>query len=193
MYKERREKLRQQMPDYSITVMFSGRPVHGDGDEFYPFKVNRTFYYFTGIERDNMTLVMFKHPGKVQEILFIEPFDPVMAKWVGAKMLPEEAKEISGVADVRFVDELEGTLNSFISNYGKFETITLCGELSKMELHQKLWVSERFNTLKREYPDVVVKNIAANTARLRMVKDEEEIKLMKKAIAVTNNGIKAMM
>ena len=193
MYKERREKLRQQMPDYSITVMFSGRPVHGDGDEFYPFKVNRTFYYFTGIERDNMTLVMFKHPGKVQEILFIEPFDPVMAKWVGAKMLPEEAKEISGVADVRFVDELEGTLNSFISNYGKFETITLCGELSKMELHQKLWVSELFNTLKREYPDVVVKNIAANTARLRMVKDEEEIKLMKKAIAVTNNGIKAMM
>ena len=33
MYKERREKLRQQMPDYSITVLFSGRPVHGDGDE----------------------------------------------------------------------------------------------------------------------------------------------------------------
>ena len=53
MYKERREKLRQQMPDYSITVMFSGRPVHGDGDEFYPFKVNRTFYYFTGIERQH--------------------------------------------------------------------------------------------------------------------------------------------
>ena len=193
MYKERRERLRQQMPEYSITVMFSGRPVHGDGDEFYPFKVNRTFYYFTGIDRDNMTLVMFKRPDQVQEILFIEPFDPVMAKWVGAKMLPEEATEISGVADVRFVDELENTLNSFISNYGKFETITLCGELSKMELHQKLWVSELFNTIKQAYPDVVVKNIAANTARLRMVKDEEEIKLMKKAIAVTNNGIKAMM
>lgn len=193
MFKERRESLLKTLPDYSVTVLYSGKPQHSIGDEIYPFKVDRSFFYFTGIDASNMSLVLFKLPTASQQILFIEPFDPVMAKWVGAKMLPEEATQISGITDIRYVDALEDTLSRLISNYGKFSPITLCGELSKMELHQNWPVTDLFNMLKTQHPDVVVRNICANTARLRMVKDEEEISQMKKAIHVTNEGIKAMM
>ena len=124
MYKERREKLQRQLPDYSITVLYSGKAPHSIGDEVYPFKVDRSFYYYTGINEQNMTLMIFKLPKAVQEILFIEPFDPVMAKWVGAKMLPKEATEISGIRDVRYVEEIEGAISRLVSNYGKFAPIT---------------------------------------------------------------------
>ena len=193
MFKERREKLLATLPDYSVTVIYSGKPQHSIGDEIYPFKVDRSFFYFTGIEASNMTLVLLRLPSRSQQLLFIEPFDPVMAKWVGAKMLPEEAAKISGITEIRYVDELEDTLSSIISNYGKLNPITLCGELSKMDLHQSWPVTDLFNMLKTRHPDVTVRNICANTARLRMVKDAEEIKQMKKAISVTNEGIKAMM
>ena len=193
MFKERREKLQRQLPDYSITVLYSGKAPHSIGDEVYPFKVDRSFYYYTGINEQNMTLVFFKLPKAVQEILFIEPFDPVMAKWVGAKMLPAEATEISGIRDIRYVEEIDEAISRLVSNYGKFESITLCGELSKMELNQSWPVSDLFNKIRNRHPDVNVRNIAALTARMRMVKDEEEIRLMKKAISVTNEGIKAMM
>ena len=57
MFKERREKLQRQLPDYSITVLYSGKAPHSIGDEVYPFKVDRSFYYYTGINEQNMTLV----------------------------------------------------------------------------------------------------------------------------------------
>ena len=128
MFKERRERLLKTLPEYSITVLYSGKPQHSIGYEIYPFKVDRSFFYFTGIDASNMSLVLFKLPSGSQQILFIEPFDPVMAKWVGAKMLPEEATSISGIKDIRYVDALEDTLSRLISNYGKFSPVTLCGK-----------------------------------------------------------------
>ena len=193
MFKERREKLLETLPVYSVTVLYSGKAPYSIGDEQYPFKVDRSFFYFTGIEEQNMSLVLVKLPKGSQQTLYIEPFDPVMAKWVGGKMLPKEATEISGITDIRYVTDLEESISRTISNYGKFDTITLCGELSKMELNQSWPVADLFNKIKKQHPDVAVKNIFANTARLRMVKDEFEISQMKKAIDVTDQGIRAMM
>ena len=75
-YKLRREKLLEMLPEYSITVMYSGVAPYSIGDEKYPFKVDRSFYYFTGIERENLYLVLIKlSAAKSSEMLFIEPFD----------------------------------------------------------------------------------------------------------------------
>ena len=78
-YKLRREKLLEMLPEYSITVMYSGVAPYSIGDEKYPFKVDRSFYYFTGIERENLYLVLIKlSAAKSSEMLFIEPFDEKM-------------------------------------------------------------------------------------------------------------------
>ena len=66
-------------------------------DEEYEFSVDRNFYYYTGIDREHMILVLKKlKEGTMAEELYIEPFDEVMAKWVGARMRENEAREISG-------------------------------------------------------------------------------------------------
>ena len=57
MHKERREKLQRQLPDYSITVLYSGKAPHSIGDEVYPFKVDRSFYYYTGINDLKLDLI----------------------------------------------------------------------------------------------------------------------------------------
>lgn len=193
MYKERREKLIEQLPQYSITVFKSGTASYNIGDEMHEFDVDRTFYYYTGLDNQNLNLVFIKLPRGTQTVLYIEPFDPVMAKWVGGRIQAEEATEISGIEDVRFNDTLEQTINGIVSNFGMLHPITLCGELSKMELTQSWPVTDLFNKVRNSYPDVMVRNICELTHRQRMVKDEEEIRQMKKAIAVTNAGIKAMM
>ena len=91
-YKLRREKLLEMLPEYSITVMYSGVAPYSIGDEKYPFKVDRSFYYFTGIERENLYLVLIKlSAAKSSEMLFIEPFDEKMTveylkgKWAKCK------------------------------------------------------------------------------------------------------------
>ena len=193
MFQERREKLFESLPEYSISILMAGKASYNIGDETHPFDVNRSFYYLTGLDNENLVLMLVKM-GKVnQTILFIEPFDPVMAKWVGGKIMAKEASEISGIKDVRYVEQLKSTIAMYLNNYGKIHQFTLCGELSKQEFDQPWPLADLFNEVRKQYPDVLVKNIFENTARLRMVKEEYEIENMCKAISVTDAGIKAMM
>lgn len=193
MLAERREKLLKELPDYSITLFRSGEAPYSLGDEKYPFEIDRTFYYYTGLDRENLNLMLIKTPKMQQTVLFIEPFDPVMAKWVGGRILREEASEISGIKDVRYNDQLEETISRMIGFLEKSQPVTLCGELSKMELNQNWPLADLFNKIRERHPAVTVRNIAGLTGAARMVKDEEEVELIRKAIAVTNQGIKAMM
>ena len=193
MYQERREKLLATLPEYSITILMSGKAAYNIGDERHPFDVDRSFFYYTGLDNENLVLMFVKTARMNQTILFIEPFDPVQAKWVGGKILADEAREISGIKDVRYVDSLKDTIAMYINHYGKLNQFTLCGELSKQEYDQPWPVADLFNEIRKYNPDVQIRNIAANTTRMRLVKDADEIEKMRKAISVTNAGIKAMM
>ena len=192
-YKERRERFLATLPDYSITVLMSGEAAYNIGDERHPFDVNRSFFYYTGLDNENLVLVFVKTPKFVRTILFIEPFDPVMAKWVGGKILPDEAREISGIEEIEYVDSLKETIFMYVNRFGILHPFTLCGELSKMDLDQPWPVTDLFNQIKKNCPDVQIKNISENTTRMRLVKDADEIEKMRKAISCTNAGIKAMM
>ncbi len=193
MYAERRKKLLESLPIYSISVFMAGEAPYGVGDERYPFSVNRTFYYLTGLDKEKMMLMLVKVPNATREILFIEPFDPVMAKWVGGKMLPEEAKEISGINEVMFLEDFDRVINMILAMQGMSHPFTLCGVLSKQQFDQPWAISDLFNRIKNNYPECQVLNICEYTYKMRMVKDDYEIARMKKAINVTNAGIKAMM
>lgn len=87
IYSARRQKLLENKPVNSMVVIFSGRAPMKSLDEAYPFDVDRNFFYLTGIERENMILVMRKdYLGHYSESLYIEPYDEWLAKWVGGRM-----------------------------------------------------------------------------------------------------------
>ena len=162
-YKLRREKLLEMLPEYSITVMYSGVAPYSIGDEKYPFKVDRSFYYFTGIERENLYLVLIKlSAAKSSEIATIEdiakqdyiltpgryvgiaeqkddgePFDEKMAKWVGGKIKEDEAREISSIEDIRYVQSLQDDIFYYIHRLGQANSFTLCGNLDKEEISEE--------------------------------------------------------
>ena len=97
MYQTRRNKLAAMLPENAILFVLSGKQHFGVGDEMLPFSVNRSFYYLTGLDRDNMMYMLVKNNGKATDMLVIERNDEMMAKWVGAKVLPHEAREVSGI------------------------------------------------------------------------------------------------
>ena len=80
-YEQRRQKLLEDKSGPCMVLIFSGRAPMRSADESYSFSVDRNFYYLTGIERENMILVMTKDmAGNCAEMLYIEPFDEVKAK-----------------------------------------------------------------------------------------------------------------
>lgn len=186
-YKERRKKVYEQMEDKSILVLYSGDALHCSADAYHPFEANRQFFYLTGIRRENMALVIEKCGEKLEETLFIEPIDASIERWVGKKMTQDEAKEVSGVETVMFMDSLEAVLDRIMNRRLParvyFDTYR----------HQKCDLPD-FNLVKAQefakaYPGVAIGNIYPVVAALRMIKDEDEIKVTKEAIKVTEDAL----
>ncbi len=186
-YKERRKKVYDQMEDKSILVLYSGDALHISADAYQHFEANRQFFYLTGIRRENMALIIDKCGESLEEILFIEPIDESVERWVGKKMTQEEAKEVSGIENISMIDSLEATLdrimNRKLPNKVYFDTYR----------YQKNDLPD-FNLVKAQefakaYLGTMVGNIYPVVAALRMIKDEEEVKVTKEAIKVTEAAL----
>lgn len=186
-----RKKVMNEVMDNSITVLFAGRTIYKSGDEEYEFIANKNFTYLTGITRENIVLVLSKIDGKVNEMLFIERPDPVMARWVGEKLSAEEAEKLSGITDIRFIESMNSDLALLLNRYA-INTIYL--DLERQEWDIPLTLAQRFSKkINEKYPYIKINNIYNNISKLRMIKDEQEINTMRDAISITKKGIYNMM
>ena len=95
MSNERRIQYANHVNDQSISIIFSGFAPVRTADEFYPFTVNRNFYYLTGLDQENVCLVIIKGANQVKSYLFLEPIDPIKALWDGAGLTFEEAAKLT--------------------------------------------------------------------------------------------------
>lgn len=185
-----RKKLMEGIEDNSVVVMFAGEAPHMSADENYDFVPNRNFLYLTGIDREHVILMMTKHSGNVEETLFIEKSDPIMAKWVGERISKEEAGETSGVEKILYLDYFDDSVNML--GFANYENLFL-------DLERRSWVSMQSisqlfaKNIAEKYPSFKVKNIYNSIRDMRMIKSGGELECIKKAIDITNEGIKTMM
>lgn len=190
-YIRNRKGLADYMEDESILIMFAGRAPYKSADETYPFTPNRNFYYLTGIDRENIILVMTKRKGIVSETLFIEESDPVMARWVGEKMTEAEAREASGITNI---DYTKNFYNYFGSILSRFQYNNLYLDLERQEWEISATEAQKFaKEAKERYPYFNIRNIYYKLSDIRSIKTKEEVELIKKAIDVTKRGIEALM
>lgn len=194
-YIARRERLMQAIPDNAMVCIFSGSAPMKSLDEGYPFSVDRSFFYLTGIQRENMVLVLKKsYAGQVSQALYIEPYDEVLAKWVGGRMKAEEATAISGIDTVCDLGDFSAHLNSLIER---------SRGLGKFQVWLDLWryTADQADTpahtlakrLQSRYPAVEIQDIFGVLAALRSRKDPQELAQMAVAQEHTRVAIEAML
>lgn len=185
-----RQRLMEGIEDNSAVIMFAGEAPHMSADASYDFVPNRNFLYLTGIDREHLILMMVKSKGKVEETLFIEESDPIMAKWVGERIGKEEASRISGVEKIQYLNQFDGAVNSL--GNANYESIYLDLERRAWESMQS--VSQLFaKDIMDKYPSFRIKNIYNSIRDLRVIKSSEELDCIKNAIDITYEGIKSMM
>ncbi len=199
MLLKRRESYIEHIENQSMSIFFSGHAPLKSADQFYPFVVNRNFFYLSGLNQENLCLVIMKGAGKSDTYLFIEKIDPVKALWDGAGMTFEEAAEKAAIPleNVRDITSLE----TFIAQMLSTSRRALYGELSHIyldleRLNEKVPATESIqfaHRLKSLYPQI---NLCSNQmilAEMRTIKDASEVEDMKKAIAITKVGLERIM
>ncbi len=187
---KRRKSLFDKIDDNSIAVFFAGEAPVKRGDEFYPFSPERNFYYLSGLDNQRLILVMIKNEEDKEEILFIERFDEIKAKWVGPVIKKEECREKTNIENIKYLDEFEEEISSIIFNK-KIENIYL--NLENRYFKASSPDFDMAQNIIKNYPYIKIKNIYTVLSEFRTIKDEQEIKNIKKAIDITCEGIYEMM
>jgi Xaa-Pro aminopeptidase len=180
--KERRRKLFYSMDDKSVMVLFSGVAPYKSRDEKYQFTPNKNFLYLTGLDKEKMILVVQKDGEKITETLYIEKDDPQLAKWMGHKI---------SVEDIKYYENFENDLGRIMSQ--KYEKVYLDLEKQGWDDPITTLPLELVKDLKVKYPSIRIKNIYHQISELRIIKDNEEIENIKRAITITKNGIYNMV
>lgn len=195
LYLQRRKKLLENKQGPCMVCIFSGKAPMRSADEAYAFSVDRSFYYLTGIDRENMVLVLSKGmDDTIAETIYIEPYDEFLAKWVGGRMKADEVTEISGITAVSDVSRFTGRVAGFLDTYRGVRKCSVWLDLWRYEEQQADTHAHQFAAwLRSRYPAVEINEIYGDLAAMRAVKDEKELELMRIAQQTTKKAIVAMM
>ena len=190
-YSEHRKALMNKIDNNSIVILFAGSAPKKTGDQVYKFTPDRNFYYLTGISEENHVVVLSKFNNEVSEKLFLKEIDLAKEMWNGKTLRDFEAKEISGIEDSVYMKEFYGYLNRLIKGA---DEVNVYLDLDKQSYEEKDLDGNKFaKTFKDKYPQVVIKNVSSKINPLRMIKSEEEVAEMQKAIDITIDGVKSLM
>ena len=190
-FKNNRKRLFEKIKDNSIVILFAGNAPKKTADEAYPFTPNRNFYYSTGISEENHILVMSKVGGSEKSTLFIKDIDPDLERWIGKSIRKDEATEISGIEDVKFKSQFDSEIHRLLCLK---EEVNLYLDLERDNISSTSSIANEFaKNIISKYPQVMIKNIFSIFGELRLVKSEEEVDNIKKAISITIEGIEALM
>ena len=183
-YINNRTKLLDKIEDSSVTILFSGHDYQKSADQYFPFSVNRNFYYLTGINQANVILVLVKGLNGVKEYLLIEENDEVMSK------------DISGIENILYLNSFDSLIFSlFNSSRKSFEGIkNLYLDLERNNDENYSNKALRYSKVfKEKYPEVLIKNAYTTLISLRMIKTYEEIEKIKESIATTKGALENVM
>lgn len=186
-----RDNLANLLENNSLVILFAGEALYKSADEKYPFTPNRNFYYLTGINEEQHILLMEKQNDELFETMYVLRPDEIQEKWTGKTIRYYEAREVSGIEEVKYLDNFHTDLNNLLIS-GNIKNVYL--DLERRGFDEELRFPQSFaKNLKKKYADVVVKNVYNEIANLRKIKSKEEIEEMQKAIDITTKGVEVLM
>ncbi|RLD23801.1 MAG: aminopeptidase P family protein [Bacteroidetes bacterium] len=207
-HKDRREKLREALPNNSVAVFFANAERNRANDVDYVYHQDPDFYYLTGYSEPDAVLLVFKDAQKktdgasYTEIIFVRPRDKHSELWYGRRLGDEGVKEKHALQEVfnnyKFRD--------YPMDFSKFDDILFNdfkndvrdkarddGDLYDLIIQFKGKVNYPSEDNTQLTPEPVVSNLDTHSLReimgsLRGIKTPEEIILLKKAINISAIG-----
>ena len=182
---QNRKNFVARMDKNAIAIFNSNDELPSNGDALHKFKQNSDLYWLTGIDQEDTMVILF--PGnpdpKFREVLVLVRPNEMKEKWDGKRLRAEEAKKISGIATILWLDSLEAVLQGWIH---LADTIYLnTNENDRKGSLVPVRDYRYAETMKQRYPLHQYKRSARILKDLRAIKSPQEVEVMQKAIDIT--------
>ncbi|MEO6761757.1 MAG: aminopeptidase P family protein [Candidatus Saccharimonadales bacterium] len=180
-----RQRLRSSLPEDTMIVVSGNGLMQRAGDTTFPFRQDSNFWYLTGLDKPDLTLVITNH----QTFVIAPALSFVRAAFDGTNDFTT-FKERSGVDQV--VDERQGwaIVKSLLANHS---TVAALGSAPEYIARNGFYTSPArrrlIAKLKRLRSGVEIKDIRPQLAAQRCIKQPPELKAMQRAIDITSETI----
>lgn len=172
-----------------VVVLAANSLLQKNADESFEFRQDSSFWYFTGINVPDAVLVMSRRGPET--FLLLPPRAAHRDQWDGA-IDTTQLQKTSGISEILTYKEGWPRLKALLA---KTDTIgTLLPPVRKFYefygMHANPSRRELLKVLKRAKPGIEFENIRDAVKVLRLIKQENEIDAIRKAIAVTEDAFR---
>ena len=192
-YNNSRKAFMAELKPKSLAVFNSNDIYPVGADSTLPFEQHRDIFYLSGIDQEESILVLFPnaYEKKQREILFIRKTDEHIAIWEGAKLTKDQAKDISGIQTIFWLEDFEAVLQKLSTQCDTFYFNT--NEHYRQSVETQTREDRFIKWCKKQYP--AHSNAKSNPIlqKLRSIKADEEIEQLQTACDITEKGIRRLL
>ena len=185
--KSRRKALVEQMPKNSIAILSSANRNYRTRDVENPYRQDSDFLYMTGISEPNLINIVFEKSGKIFSILFRNDTTKHEKIWDGNRLENTHILDAYVFSEIQSYDDYqEKLLNYIIDKDSIYIESGLNSELDDF-ICKKISKSGENNRKNFIFPKKIVA-LHSITQKLRLIKSDYEIGLIKEAAKVSIIG-----
>ena len=182
-YADRRSKLGAMLPKNSAVVIAGAAIQFRNADSSHAFRQDSNFWYLTGFNEPESTLVLLINDSKdVQSIAFVPKKDALKEIWDGYRAGPNGAVKDHGF-DLAFDNtEIDKRLPDLLAGYN--QVFYPVGKSQKLDADVIDWIKTARSKDRHSSP-IDIADASSKIGNERLIKDEDEIEIMKKACQIS--------
>ncbi|MFD2367089.1 aminopeptidase P N-terminal domain-containing protein [Pseudoduganella sp. GCM10020061] len=182
-YAGRRARLAAAMQPGAVAIVPTAPEALRNGDSEYPYRHDSYFYYLTGFDEPEAVLVLAQ--GKA--ILFCRPRDPEREIWDGLRHGPDGAREAFGFDEAYAVGELDARMPGLLADASALYYAS--GKHAQVDAQLARWLDAvRQRARSGVTAPETVHNVRVLLDEMRLIKDDAEQALMRRAALVSSRA-----
>jgi len=194
LFIKNRQNFIAKMEPNSIAILTSNDIMPNNADDVMGFAQNNELFYLSGVDQEESILVLYPDAANPEnrEMLFVKETSDLIKIWEGDKLTKELSFEVSGVKNVKWLQDFELAIqymafdaDTFYLGHNEHKK-RLTAEMNTRQDRMISWCKEK-------YPLHNYKRAAKITREIRQIKSEEEIVLMQKAADISVGGFKRVL
>ena len=186
-YRTRRDALLRSMREHTgggVALIPTAPEVPRNRDSLYPYRHDSYFYYLSGFPEPEAVIALVAGPDGDKHLLFCREKSEEREIWDGFRYGPEAAKDVFGFDEAHPIGEMRNRLPDLAADRpALFTPLGLFADWDRTVTDLLNAVRNRARTGVAA-PDEVV-DVRAALDAMRLVKDADELRLMRKAAAVS--------
>jgi Xaa-Pro aminopeptidase len=190
---ENRKRFTSRLKPGSIAIFNSNDELPMNADQLYFFKQNSDLFWLSGIEQEDSMVILFPDNPDTQyrEVLVLVRPNELKEKWDGKRLRIQEARAISGIQQIVWLDSLDALLQIWIHHA---ENIYLNTNENDRKANLVPVRDYRYiETMKQRYPLHQYYRSASVLKHLRGIKTKLEVEVLQKAIDITNETFRHLL